>query len=510
MCTSFFTLFRKVSLKSAIFFALLPVFAFFGISRSDAQQSSILSLTSPDQAQIDWTSGPANASLGTLADIKVPKGYRFTGATGAGALLTKMNNPVPQGLVGILAPESGEWWVVLTYKDIGYVKGVDQNQIVPATILKTIFDRAQTQNEDRRLHGLPLLTSVDWALSPVYDAKTHSVEWAVKAKTQSAEVINHTVRVLGRGGLIDATAVAPYQSRNTSAAVPLKELMKNISFKQGQRYTDYQEGDKVSNIGLAGVITGDDETATAQNDDVTTSGKSARAWIWYVLVGVVVGGCFMLFRGVTHRHHKPRHVPSSAPVASHAMSNGIPVSNGNATSNGNGHIHPPAEVVLPAAAVAGSLPAAQTVAQADLKPKVTAARNGSDNESTHRRNARRKKIFDYHRFYTDTVMKLSSSGYTVEVTPRNGHANGHANGHSSDPLTEAKSAPLGTMNQTIMQGQLELIANQKALIEEQKRLVQQQTRFIEEKNKLIQEQNALLERQSAMIENQYSLKLESE
>jgi hypothetical protein len=137
------------------------------------------------------------------------------------------------------------------------------------------------------------------------------------------------------------------------------------------------------------------------------------------------------------------------------------------------------------------------------------SQNGS-NGSTHRGNARRKKIFDYHRFYTDTVMKLSSSGYTVEVPPRNGHTNGHVNGHSSDPMTEAKPASFGPMNQAILQSHLDLIANQKALIEEQKRLVQQQTRFIEEKNKLIQEQNALLERQSAMIENQYSLKLESE
>jgi uncharacterized membrane-anchored protein len=503
MCTSFEPLCCKVSLKSVAVFVLLPIFVFLGISRSDAQQSSLLSLATPDQGQVSWTPGPADASLGTLADIKIPKSYRFTDAAGAGLLLAKMNNPIPEGLVGILAPESGEWWVVLTYKDVGYIKGVDKDRIVAAAILKTISDRAQRQNESRRLHGLPSITSVDWALSPTYDATTHAVEWAVRAKAQSSEVINHTVRLLGREGVLDATAVAPYQkSRDTSAAIPLKELMRNISFKQGQRYADHQEGDKVSNIGLAGVITGDDDTATAQNDEVAASGKSAGGWVWYVLAGVVVGGTFMLVRGVVHRHHKTHRVPSSGSVVSNAMSNG------NAIGNGNGHVHAPVEVVSPTPALTGSLSAGEP-AQVDLKPKMAVAQNGS-NESTHRRNARRKKIFDYHRFYTDTVMKLSASGYTVEVPPRNGHTNGHANGHSSDLTSEAKSASYGTMNQTIMQSHLELIANQKALIEEQKRLVQQQTRFIEEKNKLIQEQNALLERQSAMIENQYSLKLESE
>jgi len=505
MCTSFRTPYHKVSLKSAVVLALLPIFAYLVISRSDAQQSSLLSLSSPEQAQVSWSSGPADASLGTLADIKIPKGYRFTDATGAGILLAKMNNPVPQGLVGILAPDSGEWWVVLTYKDVGYVKGVDKDQIVPTAVLKTISDRATSQNESRRLHGLPLITSVDWALSPTYDAKTHAVEWAVRAKTQSAEVVNHTVRLLGREGVLDATAVAPYQqSRDTSAAIPLKELMRNISFKQGQRYADHQEGDKLSNIGLAGVITGQEDTSTAQNDEVATAGKSTNGWIWYVLVGVVAGGGVMLFRGVVHRHHKTRRVPSSgSPVVSNA------ISNGNAVGNGNGHVHPPVETAASTQVASGGLSVGEPAAQVDLKPKMAVAQNGS-NESTHRRNARRKKIFDYHRFYTDTVMKLSASGYTVEVPPRNGHTNGHANGHSSDLTAEAKSASYGTMNQTIMQSHLELIANQKALIEEQKRLVQQQTRFIEEKNKLIQEQNALLERQSAMIENQYSLKLESE
>ena len=497
MCTSLRTLLCKVSFKSVVVFAVLPCFAFFGISHSSGQQSPLFSLSSADPVQVNWTSGPADASLGTLADIKIPKGYRFADSTSAGALLTRMNNPVPQGLVGILAPESGQWWVVLTYKDVGYIKDVDKGQIAAAAILKTISDRAQRQNEVRRLHGLPLISSVDWALPPAFDAKTHSVEWAVKAKTQSAVVVNHTVRLLGREGLLDATAVAPYQSRDTAASIPLKELMQNISFKQGQRYVDHQQGDKISDISLATLIVGDDEDAsTAQTDEVTTPGKNASGWIWYVLIGVAAGGGFMLFRGVAHRHHKTHQAPSSGSVAAHAV------------TSGNGQVHAPVEVVSPAL-TPGSLTVKETVAAGDPKLKMAVAQNGS-NGSTHRHGARRKKIFDYHRFYTDTVMKLSSSGYTIEVPPRNGHANGHANGHSSDNAIEAKPASYGTMNQTILQTHLELIANQKALIEEQKRLVQQQTRFIEEKNKLIQEQNALLEQQSAMIENQYSLKLESE
>jgi len=505
MYTSLRTPFYKVFFKSAGVFWLLPVFIAFLSQSSNADQSSLLSLTSPAQVQVVWTTGPADASLGTLADIKIPEGYRFTDATGAGALLARMNNPIPEGLVGIITPESGQWWVVLTYKDIGYVKDAEKGGIDAAAILKTISDRANRQNEDRTLHGLPLITSVDWALAPVIDAKTHALEWAVRAKTQSAEVINHTVRLLGRQGLLDATAVAPYQTQAAANLVPLKELVKNISFKQGQRYTDYQPGDKVSTIGLAGLITGDDDEAVAsQQSEAVAPGKSAGVWGWYVFAGVIAGGGLMLVRGVVQRHHKARRVPATGSLIA---GNGM----------GNGHVHP---VPVPAAAT----PAVPAIATSDLQPvksktdevkpggttpKMAVAQNGvngSSNRPAHRRGARRKKIFDYHRFYTDTVMKLSSSGYTAEVTPRNGHTNGHSEGHSSAPAQEAQPASYGAMNQAIVQSHLDLIANQKVLIEEQKRLVQEQTKLIAEKNKFIQEQNELLERQTAMID-QYSLKL---
>lgn len=504
MYTSLRTSFYKTFFKPARVFWLLPVFIVFLTQSGNADQASLLSLTSPNQTQVDWTSGPANASLGTLADIKIPKGYRFTDSTGAGALLARMNNPTPQGLVGIIAPESGQWWVVLTYKDIGYVKNVEKGGIDAAAILKTISDRANRQNEDRTLHGLPLITSVDWALAPVFDPKTHTVEWAVRAKTQSLEVVNHTVRLLGRQGILDATAVAPYQTQADANLVPLKDLVKNISFKQGQRYTDYQEGDKVSDIGLAGLIVGDDDSMVSQKSDAVTPAKTAGGWGWYVLAGVIAGGGVMLVRGVVQRHHKTHRARSTGSLVA---SNGM--------AKGRGH--------APVSAVAA--PAVPTVAKIDLptdpvkpkeikpggpKPEVAVIQNGSNgssNGSTHRHGARRKKIFDYHRFYTDTVMKLSSSGYTAAVSPRNGHTNGHSDGHSSAPAMEVQPASYGAMNQAIVQSHLDLIANQKVLIEEQKRLVQEQTKLIEEKNKFIQEQNELLDRQTAMID-QYSLKLD--
>jgi hypothetical protein len=308
------------------------------------------------------------------------------------------------------------------------------------------------------------------------------VDWAVLAKTQSGQVVNHTMRLLGRQGLLDATVVEPYQPQAALDLISLKELMKNISFKSGQRYTDYQAGDKISQIGLAGLIDGEDDSSATQTDDVEPSTKSAGAWGWYVLAGVLAGGSVMLVRGVAQRRRKVH------PVISTGLA-------GNGSGNGNGHTLAHDGALAPVSALAGNGLATVPAKPAE-RPKVTIARNGS----THRQGVRRRKIFDYHRFYTDTVMKLSSSGYTAEVPPRNGHTNGHTNGHSPASAIDAQSPSNGAANQALMQAHLDLIANQKELIEEQKRLMIQQAKLIEEKSKLIAEKSQLLDRQTELFE----------
>lgn len=497
MHTSFKNSFPRALVRPAIFLWLLPVVIVFLAQCCDAQQS--LSLASPNRALIGWTSGPADASLGKLADIKIPKDYRFTDAAGASDLLRRMNNPIPQGLVGILAPESGQWWAVLTYKDIGYVKDADKDQIDAAAILKTVSDRAQRQNDERAIHGLPPIIAVEWKLPPVFDAKTHTVEWAVQVKIQSTEVINHTMRLLGRQGVLDATVVEPYQAG--AGLAPLKELMKNISFKTGQRYTDYQKGDTVASIGLAGLIAGQDDSVVAPKNAAATATKSAGSWGWYgyVGVGVLAGGGTLLLRVVVRqRRHKTRRTLSTSPVR-----NGI--GNGDGVS-GEALEHQRVSAISLAPAVPDNGPASVGVKPSDvklgeIKPKESVARKETvaRKGSKHRRGARRKRIFDYHRFYTDTVMKLSSGTY-AEVSASSGRANGngHANSHSFDQPSQPPTQ--GDMNQAIVQAHLDLIANQKELIEEQKRLMIQQAKLIEEKSKLIAEKSQLLDRQAELFE----------
>ena len=414
--------------------------------------------------EIKWISGPQQASLGTLADIEVPQGYRLTGETGARILLERMKNPVPDGLIGILAPDSGKWWIVLTFTDVGYVKNADKERIDSAAVLKAVQQRSEMQNSERAEQGMASIISVAWERPPVYDAEGHSLEWALRADTHSSKVVNDTVLLLGRRGVLEIITVQPYAA--SSALVDLQQLIKNITFKEGQRYADYESGDKNADVSLSQLIIDDKQPAGSRNL-MASSGGSVVVWIYSGLAGCVV----MVLGMLLYQKRRQRRVPGAI------YTNGRHAIAAARAASGNGHGNGSASV------------SARPVMQKDVSLP--------DNHGK----LRRRRVFDYSKFYTHVVMELSSKSNTVAGPMLNGRSNNHAVNGTNGTNTEAAS-------QTVAGATLDLIASQKNLIEEQKRLMQQQTRLIEERRKLIEEQNGLLKRQAEMIESQYSLKLE--
>jgi len=401
--------------------------------------------------------------LGTLADINVPQGYRLTGEAGARMLLERMKNPVPDGLIGILAPDSGKWWIVLTFVDVGYVKNAGKEHIDSAAVLKAVQKRSEQQNNERTGQGMPAIVSVAWERPPVYDTSNHSLAWSLRAETQSSKVVNDTLLLLGRRGVLEIITVQPYPVASDS--VPLQQLIKNITFKEGQRYTDYQDGDKVSDIGLAQLII-DDKQAAGNKNLIAGSGVGVVVWIYSALAGcAVTAGGVLLYQKRRQRRVRGAVFANRGQAIASART-----PSGNGQENGG----------------AGT-----------LGVKLPAIKSNSTSEDHSK--LRRKKVFDYSKFYTHVVMELSSRSNSGVGPVLNGRPNNY---------TAEAGANGGDATQSIASATMDLIASQKNFIEEQKRLMQQQTRLIEERRKLIEEQNALLKRQAEMIESQYSLKLD--
>lgn len=465
-----------------LFVTLLGSFGFHQQCR--AQQSLSQTALSPDPLkQISWVSGPQKISLADCAYIDIPAGYRLTDAHGARVILQNANNPIPDNLIGLLATDSGKWWAVLQYNPNGYIKDPGARQIDAAAVLKAV--QARNQNAS--------ITSINWESQPVYDAQKHSLAWSFKLHSASMQALNETVLLFGRRGDLQLTAFRPYPLAD---APFLTKMVQNITFKDGERYADYQPGDQVADAGLEDLIVGGKAIKTASGG---FTGATA-AWIYSVIGVVILGGGILLMKKNRRHRSASRPVQASAPAAQAASV-------------------PAMSFKAPAAPVAAAAVAAKPVAAMGNGSNGNGAHatngNGSANGKKHLHRSRRRKVFDYPKFYTNVMRELSRHSYGPG-TAVNGKksANGYANGHSSAATNgngngsangHASGSNGNGVNETIRSEIVDLIATQKNLIQEQKCLLEQQTRLIEEKRWLIEEQTAFIKGQSVQ---QYPLKFE--
>lgn len=400
----------------------------------------------PENKQISSTIASLNrANLGDCAEMEIPDGYRLIDANNARIMLDRADNTVSAGLLGVIAPESGKWWAVVEFNDIGYVKNVDE-QVDFGAILKAVQSKNDAENAQLVEQSRARIASVNWEIEPRYDAAAHSLEWAFRVQGQAGKVINHTIALLTRRGVLSITAVQSIPPSQASVdPIPLNELTKKITFKQGQSYADYQDGDKVASAGIKEVIMGDDTSAAHQDDMAASHPVPAMVWFYSCVGGSIALATALLVYG----KFKKRKARPSAYTNGHAL----PAHQGNG-KNGS-----------------------------------ALNRNGG---------SRQRKVFNYQKFYSDMVLELSGHTYAW-VNPGNGHArSGAAESAAPQPTTMVPGQMAANVN-------AELIACQKSLIEEQKNLMREQTRIIEEKAKLIAEYNQLMEKWS---DDQFSLKLD--
>jgi uncharacterized membrane-anchored protein len=424
----------------------------FSIQReSFAQQFPTSSRPDP----VNWVIGPATTTLGDYAEIKVPDGYRFVGAEEARTLLRQMNNPAPKALAGIMAPIYGKWMIVFEFADVGYVMDNGKEKIDSEAILTKLREKLLRQNERTQGgQGGGSFAQVEWEMEPKYTPQSHTLEWAIRAESGAGKAVNHVLRIFGKDGLLDGIAVQP--SNVPADTIPLKELMSGISFKAGHTYADFRRGDKVSKRGLSDLITADE-----------TPEKKAGSLVWILALGgsvLALTGIGLVVVVVRKRTRDQKIVAKGhAPLEASVHTNG--------SSNGNGSSKPAFKRELP------------PLREDHVNGTVNGTVNGHQK-------MRRRKIFDYQKYYSDLLFQVSDRTYEMDAPKpdRNG-----------SPIV--RHAASEHMNQNSLAANQGLIESQKHLIEEQQRLIREQTKLIEEKTRLIQEKNQVLEKQSELFGN---------
>lgn len=205
--------------------------------------------------RLTWIKGPAKAELKSIAEVQVPEGFVFTGAKGTRQLLEAMGNPTSGSELGFLAPTSLVWFVVFEFADVGYVKDDDKDKLNADKILKSITAGTEQANRQREKMGAAPLHITGWEIPPRYNEQTHNLEWAIRGESEGKQVINYNTRLLGRKGVMEVNLVI--DPEKIGAAMPAYQaVLKDYSYKSGERYAEYRSGDKLAKYGLAALITG--------------------------------------------------------------------------------------------------------------------------------------------------------------------------------------------------------------------------------------------------------------
>jgi uncharacterized membrane-anchored protein len=249
---------RTVALLSCVLVALVQSTA------SSAASDRGLYLESVEKG-LQWKKG--EIAIGDhLVTLSVPSNFRFLGSTDAQIVLTKLwGNPISKDyILGMIFPDGvgpmdhGSWGVVITYAASGYVKDNDAAQINYHELLERLQQETEDQNSQRIKEGYPAVHLDRWAAPPYYNRETHKLYWAQEFSFDGlrGNTLNYHIRVLGRGGVLVLTVVAPMtQFQEIERQIP--EVLAMANFSPGNRYADFTPGtDKMAEYGLAALILG--------------------------------------------------------------------------------------------------------------------------------------------------------------------------------------------------------------------------------------------------------------
>ena len=245
--------------------ALLLLLAFGFHQSLHAQDSARIKLA----RSIPWTQGPVLGQLGKEAEVSVPESCRFTGTRGAALFMKLTENSASGHEQGVMLCQPADtaarsWFVVFTYNPSGYVKDDDRESLDGDAIMKRLQQGTEQDNEYRKSQGWEAIYLDGWERAPFYDERTHNLTWATRLHDESgSHSINHSVRLLGRGGVMHADLVA-YPEEFAAAVPEFDKILTGYTFKAGRTYAEWRQGDKMAGYGLTALVAGGASIAAAK------------------------------------------------------------------------------------------------------------------------------------------------------------------------------------------------------------------------------------------------------
>ena len=234
---------------------------------------------------IDWKT-EGTGSVGNMASLKVPEGYRFTGGPGTVKLMKAFGNLTNGDELAYISPLDMSWFAVFEFEDSGYVKDDEKNKLDADAILEQLKEGQLKANSQLSSQGMTTLTVLGWQKPPFYNPATHNLEWAIRLQSSDgSQVVNYKTKVLGRRGVMDVVLVCGEEQLAT--VVPeYQKLLTGFGFNPSENYASYKKGDKIAEYGLTGLIVGGGLLVAAK------SGLLAKLFK-PILIGLLAVGAFI-------------------------------------------------------------------------------------------------------------------------------------------------------------------------------------------------------------------------
>jgi uncharacterized membrane-anchored protein len=246
--------------RSGLLLAALACFTSGLFAQEAAPASEPKSFTEAlEAAGIKLTAGPAVVKLGDVAEINLPPGYRAVDKGSMKKFYEFTRNSMGGREVGVVIAPS-EWMLFFDYDDSGYVKDDDKNALDAGKLMKSMNSNQESANKARAERGWDEMKVNGWAAEPHYDSKTNNLKWAIKLSSSSdnyqSQWINESIRLLGRGGVMEVTLVTGNDTFSADSAAASALLGQSYTYVAGQRYAEFKEGDKIAKYGLAALVLG--------------------------------------------------------------------------------------------------------------------------------------------------------------------------------------------------------------------------------------------------------------
>jgi uncharacterized membrane-anchored protein len=260
------------------YYLLILVAVLAGASPASSQTPRDPEQLRKELAALAWQRGPSEARIGSVATIKVAEGQAFLDGPNTRHFLELNQNPPRDNHYTLLG---SRWFAVFHFEASGYVK--DDEKLDPDALLKTLQAGDEPSNQERKRLGMPAMYTVGWHVPPHYDTTTKQLEWGMRIRTEDNQtLVNYTIRLLGRRGVVKATLVSD-PGRLEHDTAEFRDALASYAFVPGERYAEFRAGDRVAEYGLAALVLGG---AAA----VATKTGFGKALAKFVVVGVAAMG----------------------------------------------------------------------------------------------------------------------------------------------------------------------------------------------------------------------------